>query len=167
MDGATSTNGNSTCAGLIRDDRGKWILGFQKQCGQTSPQVAELCAIEAGLQICKQHNMRRIKLYSDSLDSIQLLFRDCVISHPMYDLISSIRSLIFSNWDLEISHTYREATKCADILAKQAFSISTCSLILNSPPEWCVDQLRSDFVTYEGPVHGPRGLDLWSCNLKL
>ena len=92
------------------------MCGFQRKLGHITPTVAEIHAIHTDLLLCRQLGLSRIKLYTDSLEAMCLLLIDCGQVHPLQDQIQEVRSLILSNWDLEIIHVYREGLRCVDYL---------------------------------------------------
>lgn len=75
-------------------------------CMSTS---AELLAIRAGMFFCKSMGFRKIKLFSDSCEAIQLLLTGVAEGHPLRDVIQETRELIAQDWDLEIIQSFREA----------------------------------------------------------
>ncbi|GAB2237143.1 hypothetical protein Droror1_Dr00027025 [Drosera rotundifolia] len=67
-DGASKRECNKATAGsVIRDCRGRWILGFTAFLGYCSALVAELQAIILGLEQAWNRGYRRVVLQSDSL----------------------------------------------------------------------------------------------------
>ncbi|XP_028761232.1 uncharacterized protein LOC114719845 [Neltuma alba] len=146
VDGSVSRNGMGACGGIIRDDQGAWLMGFQQKLGQAGSTTAELMAIQAGLHLCKTKGYSKVKLYSDSWEAIQLLASNCNPSHPLREEITETRSLIFSNWDLEVRHAYREANKCADYLAKTAHDGNEDVRLIHMPPPFCMNQMEEDLA---------------------
>ncbi|KAK2360500.1 Polynucleotidyl transferase, ribonuclease H superfamily protein [Trifolium repens] len=66
-DGATRTNDKTAgCGGVLRDDRGMWLVGFAKALGDTTAYMAELWGIYEGLKLAKHRGTTRIEVRTDS-----------------------------------------------------------------------------------------------------
>lgn len=142
VDAAQDQNGVAACGGLYRDRSGRWICGFQKRLGfSIGSTMAEIMAIQHSLQVCKARGLKRIKMHSDSAEALHLLLRGQNQYHPLAEEIQSIRMLIYSDWDLEITYTCRENLCCVNALAKHALSSNNELIILDSPPAFCSDQM--------------------------
>jgi len=58
--------------GVLRDPTGRWIIGFSKTLGVGDHVLAEILAIEHGLQISWQHGFRAIDCECDHFTGSQL-----------------------------------------------------------------------------------------------
>lgn len=65
-------------------------------------------------------------------------------THPLITDITEVRSLIFSDWDLQIIHSHDETLCCVDYLAKKAQDTNSELLILSIPPTVCLDLMLTD-----------------------
>jgi hypothetical protein len=66
-DGAARTNDKTAgCGGVLRDDRGMWLVGFAKALGDTTAYMAELWGIYEGLKLAKHRGTTRIEVRTDS-----------------------------------------------------------------------------------------------------
>lgn len=53
VDGSVCEEGSSaSCGGILRDDSGKWIVGFSKRIGAANTVEAELWGLKNGLPDC-------------------------------------------------------------------------------------------------------------------
>ena len=141
VDGSKDIQAQGACGGTVRDSSGKWILGFQQHIGHCLfSTMAEIYAIKAGLQICRTRGFTKVKLYSDSLEAIHLLLQDHGPFHPLSDVITDVRQLIYSHWEVEINHAYRESIMEADYLARTAYGPNKELFVLQNPPAFCSSQ---------------------------
>ncbi|XP_028758316.1 uncharacterized protein LOC114717361 [Neltuma alba] len=146
VDGSVDSRRNAACDGVIRDDQGKWLCGFQQNLGFIPSTTTELQAICIGLQVAKQSGFKKVQLFTDSIQAVQLLMNDHGNFHPIGDVIDRARLLIFSNWDLEISFSHREALKCADLIAEKAHQSNFSNTLLQDPPPECLELLVNDLL---------------------
>ena len=108
----------AACKGVLRNTQEEWLIGFYKPLGLLSVIEAKIYAIMIGLQIGLHMGLQRIVIYSDSLDAVNILMKDCPTDHPLRDIIGETRDLLFRDWHVELHHTTRENISCADYMAK-------------------------------------------------
>lgn len=118
-DGAANDLLNSIGAGgVVRDDRGNWVVGFFRKIGKTNNFAVEIWALHDGLYLCNQMNLASIIVELDSKALVDALnnpsYANSMIS-PLFDdcrlLASNIPCLCFR-------HIYHKANMCVDRLAK-------------------------------------------------
>lgn len=129
VDASINQQGHATCGGVFQNEQSDWILGFRRELGRATISVVELLTIRTGLEVCNQQKFQKIKLFSDSLEAINLLFRNCRYDSS-FNEVTAIRDLIYSNWDLVIKQTPRENLSCADYLAKTAYTVGANTVLL-------------------------------------
>ncbi|XP_028755169.1 uncharacterized protein LOC114714593 [Neltuma alba] len=95
VDASAQGNQQATCGGVVRDHRGKWVIGFTRKLGNYLVVAAEILAIKAGMEVCKSLNIRDFQIHSDSLEAISTLVRDSGINHPFRQEIEETRKLIY------------------------------------------------------------------------
>ncbi|KAK4257184.1 hypothetical protein QN277_006806 [Acacia crassicarpa] len=118
VDGSVRHYRQAACGGVIRNSHGHWLMGFHKSLGQHSPIEAEILAIMVGLTVGHQMGFQRIHLYSDSIEAINILMRDCPTDHPLRDIITDTRDLLFQDCSVQLHYSPRENIFCADFMAK-------------------------------------------------
>jgi ribonuclease HI len=64
-----------------------------------------------------------VDLHVDSLVVVQAIQRGWARSLSGQALVKNIRRLLDSDWEVIVSHSYREANKCADALATYGCSL--------------------------------------------
>ena len=120
MNGSVKQQFQAACGGVIRDSQGQWIMGFCKSLGLQTIIEAELYAIMLGLRMAQKLGLQQIMLYSDSLDAINIIMRDCCYDdHPLRDIIGDIRDLLFQDWNVKLYYTPRDNIACANYLVKE------------------------------------------------
>ncbi|KAJ1379513.1 Ribonuclease H domain [Sesbania bispinosa] len=105
--------------GVVRDSVGHWLWGFTGCHEQGSALLAELLAFKVGLTIAWEKDYRKIICVSDSLEAIHLLQN----ANNPYDLfvgnvLIEIKEILNRNWEVQLSHSLRDANMLADRLAK-------------------------------------------------
>ena len=147
VDGSVRHHFQAACGGVIRNSEGSWLIGFCKSLGLHSVIEAELYAILLGLKLGHQMGFRKILLYSDSLDAVNVLMRDsCHEDHPLRAVIREIRDLLFQDWDVTIHYTPRDNIACADYMAKEGHDAPGDTDVLLAPtvPAGCWEMVLRD-----------------------
>jgi ribonuclease HI len=116
-DGSSKDNAKAGCGGLIRGSDGKWLGGFSKFIGNCSAYVAELWGVLEGLKYAWNLGFRRVELHIDSQIVVKIIQEETRVSSSCWSLLRRIRQLLVLDWEVRIQHSYREANKCADMLA--------------------------------------------------
>lgn len=63
---STASSGTSGGGGLIRDDRGNWVVGFSRKIGKVNSFLAEIWALRDGLILCNQLNLNAVMVELDA-----------------------------------------------------------------------------------------------------
>ena len=103
--------------GLIRDDRGNWIMGFTRKISKANSFLAETWALRDGLLLCNQLNLNAIMVELDAKALVNALKNPSYANTIVSSLFDDCRQLATQIPHLSIKHIYREANKCADRLA--------------------------------------------------
>ncbi|CAN1254857.1 Putative ribonuclease H protein At1g65750, partial [Linum perenne] len=110
---------SSTATGcLIRDDHGNLIWGFASNLDSCLITRAEIRAIIQGMEVAWFLGIRRLHIQCDSLLAVKLLLQKGEPLHQYSALILASR-----NWEVTISHTFREGNIVADLLAHHGHTL--------------------------------------------
>lgn len=136
MDGASKRGGHGAgCGGVFRDLTDKWILGFGLQLEDMGSLSAELWSILKGLELAWERRFRRLVVESDSRETIDLIGRRRVTTHPLDPLIQQVLNFVNKDWEVMFKHTYREGNKAAHRLALSARESEYGWSVMETPPE--------------------------------
>ncbi|KAH9678147.1 hypothetical protein KPL71_025604 [Citrus sinensis] len=134
-DGAHKANGVSTAGGLIRDYSSCWLTGFGLMLGSCSVTMAELRGIYQGLILAWNFCIRWLHVETDSLCATQILANQVVTTNEYASLIIAIKEYLQKkDWQVSISHVYREANSAADFMVNLACSLPLGLMVYPSPP---------------------------------
>ncbi|KAK4266635.1 hypothetical protein QN277_027525 [Acacia crassicarpa] len=152
VDGAVRHQHQAACGGVIRNAQGEWLMEFCKSLGQHSVIEAEIQAIMLGLKMGHQMGLQKVLIYSDSLNAISILMRDCPMDHPLRNIIGETRDLLFNDWNVELHHTSRDNISCADYMAKEGHNVAVEDGVVMTPtiPQGCLHLALRD----QGSIHG-------------
>ena len=64
------------CGGVIRNDRGHWIVGFTRRIGATNSFVAELWSLREGLLLCSNLNIASVIVELDARAIVDAISND-------------------------------------------------------------------------------------------
>ncbi|CAI0401398.1 unnamed protein product [Linum tenue] len=100
--------------GVIRDHLGRCLAAFTGNLGACTITLAEIKGVTEGLRIAWDQGYRKVMVGLDSTAALQLLE-----DQRYYKLIQQFRRLIDRDWEVRLSHVYRECNKVADFLASR------------------------------------------------
>ncbi|XP_075099407.1 uncharacterized protein LOC142176193 [Nicotiana tabacum] len=133
-------------SGIIRNNKGEWILGYYEKYQTTSPIQAELLALRHALQIISKKNIFPCEVETDARNVIRFLDED----YPTYnDLIHECRWLMekaLQQGEIIMKHNFREGNMVARQLAKEALMCPSYNktLYVVSPPTFAIDAYCKD-----------------------
>ncbi|CAN0906462.1 Putative ribonuclease H protein At1g65750 [Linum grandiflorum] len=81
-------------------------------------------AIVDGLNIAWSLGIRRIKVQSDSTAVIAIFINDSALEHQHAVLVMHFKEFCSRQWEVHLSHIYREANNAADYLANLGHSFN-------------------------------------------
>ncbi|CAN1120866.1 Putative ribonuclease H protein At1g65750 [Linum perenne] len=146
-DGSLHTNSNSAAVGgLIRDDQGRFIVGFATKLGSCSIARAEMRGIVDGMTIAWNHGIRKLQIQSDSVTAVRMLSDALWLNHQHFNLVRSFQELKARNWEVSIEHIYREANNAADFIANSGHDLELGTFIFTSPCNSLLYWIRYDLI---------------------
>ncbi|CAN1171504.1 Putative ribonuclease H protein At1g65750, partial [Linum perenne] len=137
-DGSVQAAGNKAAAGgVIRSSEGRYLHAFCTNLGKCSIMRAELRGLNIGLNMAWEHGFRKVSARVDSQAILSLVRTDEDATHQHVVDISDLRELLQRDWEVTITHIYREGNFAADYLANlghdypwgvHPISLSDCNL---------------------------------------
>ncbi|CAI0436589.1 unnamed protein product, partial [Linum tenue] len=113
----------ATAGGLLRDLLRRCIGAFASNLGSCTITRAELKGTMQGLQLAWSQGHRRIQLRTDSTTVLNILSSLEPYNGRYQGLMRQVQRLLQQNWEVTISHTFREGNKSADYLANKGHSL--------------------------------------------
>lgn len=146
IEGSSSmVQGSAGAGGIIRDESGKWLLGYSKNLGTSNSLASELWALYHGLNLVWERGFRKVLVECDSHKAVKCLKLRTSFLDPNRSLILSCREFFRRNWDCELQLILREANLCANWLAAHCESQPLGSLALfDTPPYALVPIFQKD-----------------------
>lgn len=134
VDGSHINNpSSSACGGLIRDANGNFVKGFYSKVGSCNAVWAELWALRLGITLAHDLNLPWVMFEMDSKVVVEMVHKkDTHISFLKHLLQEVISLFQLPSWRTSITHTYREANKCVDLLANKGHETSYDGVILDT-----------------------------------
>ena len=123
-----------------------------ERLGVCSSVRAELQAVLRGLTLARTQGFRRLIFSMDSQVVVQILHCQvaCMAKHA--GIIQRCMAIIDSpDWDVIITHTYREANQVADILANLGVGMDCAFMYFSNPPREVLSALYADKVGTRSP----------------
>jgi ribonuclease HI len=145
--------GKAGCGGVLRNDTGVWMEGFAKGLGDATAYMSKLWGIYEGLRMARRGGVEKLELRSDSQVIVRSLQNNNNGSSIMgCALMKRIRDLLTGSWDVKIMHVFREANRCADMLANKGSEGNHEIEFFDHPPSWGRQIVDDDFRGVAFPV---------------
>ncbi|XP_058726361.1 uncharacterized protein LOC131597700 [Vicia villosa] len=145
-DGANSYGYVAGYRGIIRDDRGGCKGGFSKFLGNCSTEKAELWGIFAGLSLAKDLGCNKVEVNMDFIKTIEMIKSGKDMNMDSYTLVKQIMELMRWFKDIKLVHTFREANRCVDALAKFGAASGNFSLFEHEVPTFIKHLLETNWL---------------------
>lgn len=98
------------------------VAGFSRFIGICSVLEAELWGILEGLRLCQANGWRNVVVQVDFKVACTVIQDDGRGWISGFGLVREIRLLMESEMEVRIEHIYREANRCADVLASLSYN---------------------------------------------
>ncbi|MBA0814897.1 hypothetical protein Gohar_020696, partial [Gossypium harknessii] len=109
IDGSCWSNLNlASAVEVVRDQHGKWVIGYGRNIGSCIAAVTELWTIFDGLQLLWSKGANHVLFESDSKVVVHVCTNEDDI-YGNYALTSCIKEIQHRNWTVHVTHIYRES----------------------------------------------------------
>ena len=132
-----SAQGNSGLAGgggVLRDNRGNWVLGYSRKIERTTSSLAEWWALRDGLHLCLSKNHLDVVVELDLEIIVDALTTTQQLDQPVSLLMGDCRSMATRFNHIQFKHCYRERNKCANGLARKGVTQIDDFFVYDNPP---------------------------------
>lgn len=102
--------------------------------GESSVLMVEFWGLYQGLRLAWEAGIKRLLVEVDSLCVTQLISKQVVVPNEFYALVAAVRQFISRNWQISITHIYREANSVADFMANMAHAYPHGLHLFSNPP---------------------------------
>ena len=84
----------ASCGGVIRDDAGRWVMGFSRSIGMTNSFAAELWGLREGLLLCNNLNINALEVELDAKSIVDALGNPSYVNNVISPLLDDCKLLI-------------------------------------------------------------------------
>ena len=134
-DGASCGNpGKAGGGGVIRDCHGDWVKGFSRSIGHTTSVVAEWWALSDGQNLAIQLGISQLEIELDAKMIVEMLKSTNCPNRSFTTLPCNYRCLMARFRQVLVGHVFREANKCANLLAKKGCSLMENFVVFDTSP---------------------------------
>ena len=126
IDGAARSNPGPAAYGVVvRDGSGAVVARLKKYIGRFTNNVAEYYALIAALDYAQAHDVRSLRIHSDSELLVKQMSGQYKVKSPdLRPLFERAKKMSQSFASFAIAHVYREQNRDADSLANEALDAS-------------------------------------------
>ncbi|HTP68020.1 MAG TPA: reverse transcriptase-like protein [Dongiaceae bacterium] len=170
IDGGSRGNPGPAAYGVVvRDPRGEIIAKLKKYIGQNTNNVAEYFALIAALDYAQTHDIRALRIESDSeLLVKQMRGQYKVKSGDLRPLFERAKKMSQGFESFRIDHVYREQNRDADALVNQALdevsrpsqSAQAEKTAPKETPLRCFARYKNGMLQPESPLNLPEGAEV-------
>ncbi|CAN1743816.1 Putative ribonuclease H protein At1g65750 [Linum perenne] len=141
--------------GILRTFLGRPVGFFAANPGRCSIMRAELRAAEFGLRIAWDRGFRTVHLQLDSMAAVTAILGDQEVDSRHGRTLEAISELRSRDWEISLSHVYREANCGADYLANIGHSLCIGMHLIQVPDSSLAHWLRYDLIGVSLPTTIP------------
>jgi len=127
-DGSTINN-LSTCGGIFRNSRSKYLLCFSESTGLGNALHAELSGAMRAIELAHTHNWYNFCLEADFELVIKVVKNSHLVPWKLKNRWMNCM-ILSSQMNFLVTHIYREGNQCADILANLGHNIDNLFLVV-------------------------------------
>ena len=91
----------------------------------------------------------------DSMCVTQMISKQVVVPNVSYALVVAVRDFFNRNWQVCLTHIYREANSVADFMANMAHSLPNGMHLFTSPPVGIYSIILQDMIGVAKPCVVP------------
>ncbi|GAU24728.1 hypothetical protein TSUD_355570 [Trifolium subterraneum] len=102
------------CSGLLRNSDGNWLKGYSRKLGNCDALHAEMWSMYLGLDLARRVGIMHLHVESDSKVLIDMVTKKINSKGNLPTLVHHIRQLLDLNWQVQLSHTWREGNRSVD-----------------------------------------------------
>ncbi|CAN1142660.1 Putative ribonuclease H protein At1g65750 [Linum perenne] len=147
----TQPNMLAAAGGILRDWQGRKVAVFAANLGSCSIMRAELRAAEFGLQLAWKLGFRKIHLQMDSKSAITSIQGKNEEDSRHWQTIRSIHNWLAKEWEVRVSHVFREANRVADLLAHHGHNLDFGISVDCAYPSVIDREIWNDFIGASSP----------------
>ncbi|KAL0016946.1 hypothetical protein SO802_004015 [Lithocarpus litseifolius] len=118
---------------LIQDHRGGWVRGYTRNIGFTTIVIAKFWALRDRLKLALQLGVDCLEVELNAKVVVNLVLSNLVTNRD-YSLLNDCRYLLSRFQQTRVNHTYREANRATDGVAKEGCMQQEEFVILFNPP---------------------------------
>lgn len=128
-------HGTTACGGLVRNLDGNFIKGFYCNIGSSNLFWAEMWALLLGVCLVQSMALPEVIFELDSLSIVQAIKSGNSAAPALQPILDEVLSLLrLPDWKTFVVHTFREANRCADLLANLGHGTPFSWTLLDSAP---------------------------------
>ena len=135
------SKGVSGCRGVIRNDEGRWLLGFNCKSHSMMGLSVELHALLVGWI----YGYIVVIIETNCLN-ISIVFNNDAILPKFKESIAELREFLSRRWHVKLEHINRSANMVANSLAKHGANGQCDMRVFTSPPQELLHLLNLDLV---------------------
>ncbi|CAL1400097.1 unnamed protein product [Linum trigynum] len=113
----------AAAGGLVRDSSGRCLGAFASNLGACTITRAELMGAIQGLRLAWNLGYRKVDLRVDSMVTLGIMNSPGPYEGRYHNLWRQFQSLLHQDWEIRITHIFREGNKAAVFLANKGHSL--------------------------------------------
>lgn len=140
-----SKTGKSSIGGLLRNHKAEFLLGYAESIGKSNSTIAELVALQRGLELVLENGWSHLWVEGDSKTLVEIIAKNRVVKCAnVQKHISLINVLIPELDDCILTHIYREGNRAADKFAQLGHHLKKPQIWRSNPPSQVLRFVQED-----------------------
>ncbi|OVA07979.1 Ribonuclease H domain [Macleaya cordata] len=137
--------GMGSIGGVLRNHKAEFILGYAESIGKTTSTIAELTALQRGIDLVLENGWYNVWFEGDEKRLLEIIANRIPIgSKEIQRQTGHINSILGELDNYKMTHIYREGNKTADTFAKLGHKLDKPCIWRCSPPKEVLRFVRED-----------------------
>ncbi|KAL3519623.1 hypothetical protein ACH5RR_017772 [Cinchona calisaya] len=137
--------GRASIGGVLRNHDAEFLLGYSEFIGQTNSTIAELVALQRGLELVLENGWRYVWVEGDSKSLVEIIAqKKQVRCAEVQKHVGHINSMIPALKNCILTHVYREGNRAADKFAQMGYHLKKPQIWHHNPPKEVLRIVQED-----------------------
>lgn len=137
--------GKASIGGVLRNHEAEFLLGYSEFIGQKNSTIAELVALERGLELVLEDGWSDVWVEGDSKFLVDIIAKKRRVScAEVQKHVGHINSIIPALNNCMLTHIYREGNRAADKFAQMGYHFKKPQVWRHSPPKEVLRIVQED-----------------------
>lgn len=137
--------GRASIGGVLRNHEAEFLLGYAESIGGTNSTIAEVVALQRGLELVLEYGWRDVWIEGDSKSLVEIIAQKRKVNcAEVQKHVGHINEIIPELNNCVVTHIYREGNRAADKFAQMGYHLKKPQIWHHNPPKEVMRIVQED-----------------------